>query len=248
MSWKLVNLGERDPVDVVSYPEAFKIAREKNVSPDSLVISKFDRPGVHGNYRKINPDFCREKNIGAVRSLLPSPNATYFDSSIFFCWVVYHPPEKATSGEIIYEWTEKISKALRRIGLAAIPKKGGNDVLIKGKKVSTVSAHSLGKTQVIGFSIIMSFNFEVAEKAIVSKHTMRETITGINDVSERKYSDDEVVLAIKEELEESLQEKVDVCYELTEAEREIVNGLREKYTSEQWIKYKRWSPVKDYGR
>lgn len=243
MSWKFVYLGERDFVEAISYREAFKIAMGRNISPDTLFIFKSDKAGVFGgDYTNIKTTFCKERGIPIARQIL-SRNANYFDNRIFVAQAFYHSPVKTT----VSEWTERVARILRRLGLEALPDR--NDVIIKGKKVSSIGVFSFEETlQWSSFNINMSFNYELAEEAIVPKHNLRETVTGINDVSERKIFDDEVVLAIKEELEEWLQEKVDVFYELTEAEMEIVAGLREKYASEQWIKQKRWSPVKDYGR
>jgi len=248
MGWKIISLGEQNPYNIVSYAEAFKIARERVISPNTLVLSRFDRPCAVGNYAKTKTGFCEASDITIIRTFTRSKNAMYCNRSEFLNYACYYPTKEMMQEEIFPWWLKIISKTLCELGLDAVPKKGGNDVLIHGKKVCSMSSHSHGEVQLIGFNLIMNFDYDTAEKAIVPKNDLRETVTGVNAEAGREVTDDEVVAAFKKLFEEEFGEEVEVVYELTEAEREIVDGLGEKYRSEQWIKTERWSPVKDYGR
>ena len=64
----------------------------------------------------------------------------------------------------------------------------------------------------------------------------------------REVAFNEIVSALRRGFEDVLQVEFEVSNSLTEAEERILEDLRVKYHSEEWLKYGKWSPVKDYWR
>ncbi len=247
--WKIVSLDKQNPYDVSSYHEAMSIAIERGFSQNSVVLSKLDRPVAHGMVRgMINLAFCKETGIPIIRGIPGSVNSSYFDELTSLNYACYYPTTEMMTKKPTQWWQETICKVLMELGLQAVPRKGKNDILINKRKVCSMKHHSYKAVYVMGFSLIMDFNYDLAEKVHIPKSDLRETITGINVEAEREVSNDEMTSAFKKVFEDEFQEEVEVFYELTEAEKKIVDGLREKYTSESWVKYGKWSPIKDYWR
>jgi len=122
---------------------------------------------------------------------------------------------------------------------------------MRGKKVSSIGMYGVfGDVWIYSIDIFMNFNFEIAEKAIVSKHKvpMHETMTEIRVEAGRDISFEEMIDALKDAIEEEYNIEFDISDRLTDAEEALIESLREKYTSNLWLRLGKWSPVKDYWR
>jgi len=252
MRWRLVYLGERDQFECAAFSEAFIKARFDNLTPDTFYVFQPAESTVHygrdGDLSKVKHKFCMEHGIKVVRYRHPNPDPMYFDKSSFLMYIIYRPSEIIPADVEMLRVQQGIVNALAVLGINAEIKRGGNDVLIDGKKVSGIANITYKDIQVSKFFLNADFDFEVAENSIVSKHDLRESVTTLKNKIGHNASPEEILGALRRGFEPILSAEFDMEYELTETEKAIVEGLRDKYTSEQWIKTGRWSPVKEYGR
>jgi len=252
MTWRFIYLGERHPYEVSSYSEAFKKARAANLVPDTMYIFQYGEPTVHygtsPNTFRIKRKFCEENKIFLARANHGSI-PTYWDKASLYVFIVYRLSEEPVHSEELLRCQRGIVNALAELGLKAKIKEGWNDVLLNGKKVASIGSKLFYKgVQVSRFAIFLDFDFDTAEKAVIPKQEMRGYMTSLNAELGREVSPQEVVDALKVGFGSILDVAFQVEYELTEGERDLVDGLREKYSSEKWIKTGRWSPVKEYER
>jgi len=150
-----------------------------------------------------------------------------------------------------------IVTGLRFMGLEAVLSKS-NDVLVKGKKISgSASRFSPNEFFVFAANVIVDFNYDLCEstllpfpKSFANKEAKshREWVTTLKVELGREVSFSEVSSAIKKGFETVLQVEFDMADAITEAEKQILEGIQEKYHSESWVKYGKWSPIKDYWR
>lgn len=252
MSWRLVYLGERDQFECAAFSEAFMKARFENLTPDTFYVFQPAESTVHygrdGDPSKVKHKFCMEHGVKILRYRHPNRNPMYFDKSSFLMYIIYRPSEIIPAEVEMLRVQQGIVNALAVLGLEGEIKRGGNDVLIDGKKVAGIANITYEDIQVSKFFLNADFDYDLAENSIVSKHDLRESVATLKGKLGHDVSSAEVVDALKDGFESILDAEFEVEYELTESEKNIVEGLRDKYTSEIWIKTGRWSPVKDYGR
>lgn len=254
MTWRLVYLGERDPYECASYIEAFPTAMKRNLITNTLNIHKWSKPTVFtgrgGSFGDAKQDFRVSSGMVLARGVQDVSHHFFLDKSQFLINIIYRSLEEISRREETTKIQRGIVNTLGVLGLTAVLKEGGNDVLIEGKKVSSVAPPLRdGDVRVIRFNLINDFDFDTVERAIVAKHNMRETMTTLKAKLGREITSEELIDALRLGFEPVLDAEFgDVEYELADAVKEIVAGLRKKYTSEQWIKTGRWSPVKDYWR
>jgi len=150
---------------------------------------------------------------------------------------------------------ECIAKAYQSIGLPAKVRPDSNDVLVGEKKIAGTTIQSFGDTLFYGGTITIDFDYELArnilrippEKFMDKKaKSVDEWVTSAKVELGREVGFDEIVDALKTGFEEILQVKFKVSTSLSEEVERLIEGLQEKYRSEEWLKTGRWSPVKDY--
>lgn len=252
MKWRLVYLGERDAFECASYSEVFKNARAGDIIPDSIFLYQYAEPTVHfgrgPGLGRVKHKFCEKNGIKVVRFNHPNQVAIFCDKSTFLGQIVYRPLVKIPADEEMVRIQQGVIDALAILGVEACIKKGTNDILMNGKKVAKVSNITYGDIQLSKILINADFNFELAEKSLVPKHDIREDIISLKAKLGREIAPAEMVDALRRGFEPILDAEFELVYEFTEAEKDVVAGLRDKFTSEMWIKAGKWSPVKDYWR
>ncbi len=141
------------------------------------------------------------------------------------------------------------------MGLEAYPRTGANDVLVAGKKISGNSMDYIQGVFTASGSIISDFDYDFCENALLplpelfankEAKSHREWVTTIKAVLGREVSYDEVVSALRLGFEDVLQIEFDLSNSLTDEEAQILEELKVKYQSAQWLKKGKWSPIKDY--
>lgn len=253
MNWRMVYLGERDAYEAISYFEAFKISMERGLNPNTLYLYGFSEPTVFfGKGRAVNTvklDSCRRQGIKTVRGGIGGENALYFDRSATYLGILLYRTAEETPADIEMTRCQRgLINALSLLGLKAEPKKDGNDVLVDGKKICTIATHAYKSIQMNIFGVSADFNFEMADKVIVPKSDMRKSITTLKEKLGHVVSPEAIIMALKAGFEPVFKTEFEVSYELNEAEKKIVAELRKKYTSEEWTRRGKWSPIKDYWR
>lgn len=249
--WRLLDLRVTDPYDNQPIKEVLLTALKRNLIPNTLCFSvprRYVWIGQRVNVEKrVNLEYCRREKIPVIRGILGGRGACTFDGDIIEYSLV-------SRNRIDFELVMNcIVKGLRLMGLEAELRPRSNDILVKGKKISGNAAVS----SLVGGDVIVDFNYDLSEKALLSPpelyankeaSNIREWVTSIRAELGREVPLSEVVSALKEGFETGLQVEFDVTNSFTEAEEQILESLREKYRSEEWLKYGKWSPIKDYWR
>lgn len=253
VKWRLVYLGERDSYECASYTEAFGEARAADLIPNSLYIFHYKEPTVHygrgAGRGKVKHNFCVEHGIKIVRSNNLSPNPFFCDKSMPVICIVYRSPEECTEGGEMLRCQKGIVNTLAALGLKTEIKRGGNDVLKDGKRIAGGVVSSYKGIWETKFTLLNAPDFSVVVKTMVCKHDPWKSDTTLKVELGSEPSPSDIVKAFKEGFQPVYNAQFgDVEYDLTEIEKSIVVGLREKYTSNEWIRLGKWSPVKDYWR
>ena len=254
-SWRLLDLGLSDPYAVEPMKEVLLTAVKRNLIPDTLCFcmpERFVYVSKHANVRKrVNLEYCRDEGISIIRDIGGGRGASVFDGDILQYNLV-------SKGKLVNsKLMNCVTKGLQFMELEAEVKPNSNDILVNGKKVSGNTFLLRGGFIVFGGTVIMDFNYDFCEKALLSPPELfvnkkakshSEWVTTLNIERGREVSYSEVTSALRKGFESVLQVDFDVLNSLTEAEKKILEGFQEKYRSEEWTKYGRWSPVKDYWR
>lgn len=252
MLWRLVDLGKKDPYFISALQEMLRRGFDEGVAQNSIILARFSEPtawiGLRTSSKELHEEYCEAQKIVVVRGDPGPPLPLYYDSSHIIGHFAWKPVKKASREEALILLQNGVAQAARIIGLDARRRIDGNDVLVGTKKIASMGMFQYKDAWITGFSILCNFDFDVAEKAIIPKRDMRETMTTINAEADRDVPFEEIVLAVKEGFESILGEEVIVSEDLTESENQISEGLMEKYQSEEWLNRGRWSPVKDYWR
>jgi len=242
MEWRLVLLEEVTPTEFSIYTEMLVTARRRDIIPNTLLLLSFSRDSVavgRLGLRVIKTPFCEDRGVPLIR-IYQSAGGAYLGGGI---WGIFgHLPSEGIEDAL----AGGVRLSLEALGLEADVV--GNNVLTEGSKVGFFGLKSFGDVRGDVFSLLRDFDFDMAEKTIISKNDMRSKMSTLKMKLGRDPSFDEVAQAVREGFEAELGVTFEVTDRLTDAETILVEGLREKYISEQWIKTGRWSPVRDYGR
>ena len=251
-SWRLLDLGIVDPYKSVILEEALLIARKEKLTPNTLCFRAPMRHvlvGVNADLKKrINIEYCEKENIPILRDMVGT-HAVILDRNIIQYDVDSDTPLNLNQ---TMEW---VSKSLQRIGLDAHPRAKSNDVLVDGKKISGNSVDLIQGIFTASGTIILDFDYEFCENALLplpelfankEAQSHREWVTTIKALLGREVSYNEVVSALRKGFEDVFHIEFELSNSLTEAEEQILEKLKAKYQSEQWVKRGKWSPVKDY--
>ena len=257
-SWRLLDLGMIDPYYAQSVKEVLLKAIKKSLIPSTLCLCvrrKFVFLGRRTNLkRRVNLEYCRKDGIPIIRDFIGGDGASVLDGDVLQYNLVSGDPtlNNLTLMKCIIE-------SLRTMGLDSEVRAaaGSNDIVIKNQKISGNIFAKINGFTVFGGSLITDFNYDFCEDALLPSpdkfagkeaKTHSEWVTTIRTQLGRKITHKEVVSALKEGFETVLQVKFEVANSFTDAELQIIEGLKEKYRSEEWTKYRRWSPVKEYWR
>ena len=255
--WRLLYLDAVDPFEMSSYEEVFSKARSLNLIPNSLIALRVSKPtaavGQSASIKYwVNQKFCEENDVTIIRGFRqPAGISNYFGSENLLCWLVRDRLGSVDKWSIS-RFKKCVVHTLQILGLESTAKGTRNDVQVGGKKVSSIGIFSNSKRDIWIYTLdlFLGFNFEIAEQATVSKHKepMHEKMSTIQVEAGRNISFEELIDALKEAFKEEFNVEFDISYELSDAENEIVDSLREKYTSKSWIELGKWSQIKEYWR
>lgn len=247
--WRLLSLGATDPYVSQSLKEMFLQAFKRELIPNTLcfyVPKRHVWVGRRASVEKqVDLEYCRKEKIPIVRGLLGGTGAVIFDEDILD-WTTLVLKEQPS----IQDLRHCVAEGLRFMGLEAELKPRSNDVLVGDKKISgTAIGVFHGGFFIFGGDVIVDFNYDLCENALLSTKNHREWVTTLKAQLGREVSFSEVISALTQGFETTLNIKFDEeSTSLTEAEKQILESLQEKYRSEEWTKRGRWSPVKDYWR
>lgn len=226
------------------------VSVSENLAPNTMLFAQLSGEhvsiGKNANIKEmVQLDFCRRNGIPVLRSPSPNNKSVFIDSNSIRCLAVANRDTfTADTAKFFYE---AAAASLKSLGLEAryVPKT--NNIVVKGKKVSVCSVHVHGNSILFPWSIALDFNYDRAEKAIISPKNMREWVTTVKRELGRRVSVDELKVAVRQ----GFQQTLGITFEegeLSTKELSAVEELLPKYTSETWLKYGKWSPVKDYWR
>lgn len=245
-TWRFIELRDLEPYRFHCMREALANSVGGGFSPNTLLLTQLAGEHVSigrmaGISQMVQLDFCRRNGIPITRSFSPSRTSAFIDSNSIRCLAV---ATKSITEQVFYE---AAVTSLRALGLEAehIPKT--NDIVVKGRKVSVCSVHPHGNSILFPWSIALDFNHDRAEQAILSPKDMREWVTTIKKELGKEVSVDELKGAVKQ----GFQQTIGITFEegeLSTRELSNIEELLPKYTSETWLKYGKWSPVKEYWR
>jgi len=227
--------------------EALAISVGEGLSPNTLLFTQL--AGEHVSIGRmasisqmVHPDFCMSNNIPVVRSFTSVRTSAFIDSNSIRCLAVVN--KDIIAPQLFYE---AAVASLKGLGLKAEHVPETNNIVVKGKKLSVCSVQTHGNSILFPWSIALDFNHDRAEKAIYSLKNMRDWVTSAKKELGREVSVDELKDAVKQ----GFQQALGITFEEGELSPEELNnigGLLPKYTSETWLKYGKWSPIKDYWR
>jgi len=242
--WRLLDLGAVNPHENQVMEELLIDARRKNLIPDTLNIrmpGRYVEVGQKASLSEINLDFCRSEGIPVVREGVLGGSVHVYGETLPFAVVSREHLNRKTMMACLIE-------SLRVLGLSAHIKQGSNNILTGGKKVASTGDRIIDGVFIGGASILSDFDFDFCKKVIKKPKDHRGKMTTLRAQLGREVSYDEVVAALKAGFESVLQVEFVVSNSLTEAEEIIIEGLLVKYRSDEWLRYGKWSPVKDYWR
>ncbi|MBA7651570.1 Octanoyltransferase LipM [subsurface metagenome] len=197
----------------------------------------------------VHLDFCRTNGIPIIRT--PSPHnrsmVSYEQALKGMVAISLESPLIAGAAEGKSLIVKSLVASVNNLGLSASYLPKSNNITVGGRKVSAIISWVSHNILLFGFSLLLDFDYDRAEQTIISEKNMRESLTTIRKESGRDVTIEEVKTALKQGFSSVLKIEL-IDDELTEKETKKAEEAGEKYLSESWIKYGRWSPVKDYGQ
>jgi len=241
-----------NPYDAQAVSEVLLNSIERGLSPNTLYLSRSEKAlylGRLGKKSNVNMEYCEGEGIPVIRNHLGKSEAVLDED----CLLITLIAEKSSINQNVEDLLMCIANGLNTMGLKTEVK--GNDIM-SDKKVAGMSFELVGDLIAFDGVALIDFDYDFCEMALkpmpekfinkkASNH--REYLTTIKAELDRHVETSEVVSAIQSGFEDGLQVVFEVSNSLTDEENQMLEGLSEKYHSEQWINTGRWSPVKDYG-
>lgn len=242
-------------LDLSLNPEELASLRDSlvNATEDSLIFCRLQGRTVHIGRRgampaRVHSDYCIAHNIPVFRlaSTGYANSSGYHDQDEFRIAMVI-----TNKGDIILSSAEGIQRlqqtmktALAHLEVDALLE--GNNISVGSQKIGALTAYAFGDTILFNLKVLMGWDIDTAEKAIISPvHNMRTHISSLSQLGK-----DVTFGQLKDAFINALPEEFNLeqVAGLTENEIARVAKAREMYASETWLKYGKWSPVKDYWR
>jgi len=239
--WRFIDLAEKEPWEC-------RALREVITEPTFTIacLRTYALLGAKTSINDINVAECVVRNIPIVRGIESGGASLYTPSVLNFC--VFYPENEANKA------VQFMVEACKNLGLLAIPKLGSNDVVINGRK-ATGRSDDLERRFFSGMYTI-DFDYDLADAVLQipdnkfydkTHKTVRDWVTSMSKEAGRVIS-----------MEEGKQSLLDACEtvydcklvpgELSVAEETRLAELEEKFHSEEWVNYGKWSDVKEYWR
>ena len=243
---RFIEMRDMDPYEAYSIRESLISLIGSGRSPSTLTFTQFSRSfaslGARANIKeKIRSDYCRENGIPIVRSIYPHVSSGFHDTNALRMGLFISKDSPIISELGIESIRRAIIKTLEILGIHVSIPIDSNNILVEKKKIGACLITLINNVVASPFVLLRDFNYEEAEKAIVSEKDMRQHLTTLG----KNVSVNEIKNAVKQAYEETLG----VVFEnddLTVEERSKAEEFLLKYRSDSWLKLGQWSPVKDY--
>jgi len=159
-TWRLLDLGEREPYTAQLFCEAVAQALEAGLVKNTLILVQPSAPyvclGYHQNYAtEIDEAYCKERGLPVILRQ-QGGGTTYLDRNQIFYQVVVDSEDPVVQGPV----ADRIKKILaatihlyRRLGLKA--RVEGSDVTVRGRKISGNAAGALDGAHIIVGNILV---------------------------------------------------------------------------------------------
>lgn len=253
--WRLLKLGNVDVYTFLSLYEALEIAKNRGTIGNTLALA---RPlvsvlvGKNKSISEVNVPFCKENNIPISRNIVSG--GPFLNGGWCGCIIVSDIDFFPGKSVILDYLMECMVKACQILGMPANRRPKSNDVLVRGRKISGAGLNFFKDTLSFGATLGLDFDADLAEKTLrVSPEkfmdkeakTVAEWVTYARRELGREVSLEEVEAALIQGFGDVLGVQFEEA-KLTTGELATIDELQVRYRSEEWIKYGRWSPVKDY--
>lgn len=250
--WRLLKLGTLEVYTASALWDMLLLTRSRNLIPNTLVLHQVQSAVFLGRMTSISvvdTVYCEQNNIpigrvlwegsaGVMKGSL-SCDLVFAKDSIFF-----------TDREIGRKSLLRgVIKGLNIVGIKAVHIPRSNDLLVDGKKICGAALIDRDNSYLFYASVLLDFDYDMQDKALIvpkGKGKVRDRVTTVQEILGKQISFEEASNMMKRGFEEELNILLDVATELTDVEKEVIENLREKHESESWIKYGKWSPVKEY--
>lgn len=255
--WRLLKLGEVDAYTSNPMLEMLGIAKSRGTIGNTLALyspSSYARLGKSTSFSQINASFCKEKGLPIFRDIFGGGAYLNGDMCSFILLVDREFfPTRAVAADLFIKC---VVKAYQILGVTAKHRPKSNDVLVGERKITGTGIHHLGDAMLLVGTILLDFNYDLVKALIIPAEkfkdkparSVKEWVTTAKKELNRDVSYEEAEAAVIQGFKDTLQVEFEASNCLTEAEGKILEGLQVKYRSEEWIKYGKWSPVKDYWR
>lgn len=262
MTWRLLNF-DGNPRDYFALREVLVHEVEQKRSPSTITFYKPLETFVllcgEGKLKEVNIEECQKRGIPIVRETAAGGVLLFTPSVLSIDAVLNIIDAPLTVEETYTVIMGAVIDVCEKYGVKANRSKhrpASNDVVINNRKVSGLAAKRQGNCIVTACAFTVEFDYDVASKVLkisASKFadkpydTVRDWVTSLSRELGRDVPIDDVkksfINALEDRYGRTLQEG-----ELTVEEEVALESLAEKYSSYEWLKSGRWSPVKDYWR
>jgi len=254
--WRLLKLGETDAYTSATLPEVLGIAKNRGMIGNTLALyrpTSYVLVGPKTSLSQVNVSYCKEADIPIVRTIMRGGVGLMGDSC--FYTLVLDRGESPSIDVVSNVFIQCIVEACQIFGLSTSRRPNSNDVLVGEKKVLGTSIRSFNDTLLLNGTLALDFDYDLAKETLIipaskfknkTAKSVEEWVTTVKKELDREVSFEEAEAALIQGFESVLQVKFEVVNSFSEAEKQILESLGEKYHSEEWTKYGKWSPVKEY--
>lgn len=165
--WRLVDLGEAEPLVAQTFYEAVASEVDRKTSPNTVLFVQPSKPyvclGFHQELeREIDLDYCSKEGLQVIRRS-QGGGATYLDSGQVFYQVVARRESRVVPASVEETFEKLLAVTVdvyRSLGLAA-EYRPLNDVVVHGRKISGNGAGLFGEqTIILVGNIILDLDYE----------------------------------------------------------------------------------------
>lgn len=248
-NWRLLKLGALPALESQMIYEAVAIARDKGLVQDTIILCWPKDPvvclGFHQEVEKeIDLEYCRRMNLPIVRRILGG-GAVYLDAGQLFYQIIAaetNPNIPKTIQKLFEKLLEAPIRTYQEIGIP-VEYKPINDIQVRGQKISGNGVGKVGNVNILTGNLILDFNFEEMVKILkVPSEKFRDKVASTLRERLTTISNELGFVPEKELLIQSLKRNFEIILNapliegaLTEDEKIILDELRSRYTSSDWI-------------
>jgi len=256
--WRLLELKVDDPVETMNIEKAIL----NSESPTTLLFLLPPKLVWVGKTcvmeKNVNTEYCKEQGIPIVRSPVDPGRSVYYDGKDTNLWFYFiFTPSLIPSGDSSIVVADIINMALKKFYDVSI-KYIDNDYRVGNRRIG-MSSYSRGLHKMcVSGELILDVNLAETKKALLfpEEKWRKKPVNNIEKwfLPLRQLNPSITIQNLKESLRWGFESFFNANFvegSLNPNERGLLDGYvgqKEKHISEEWIKYGRWSPVKDYRR